>query len=143
MAWGWLSSVGMLLPPLMGMEQGFPWACSWLDFSWPPGHGWLSHGKQWGGEKDLVVLLSSWSFGFVLSCFCFPSQEAPGMETLYPSPGMGSASCPLPKATAGADGASSILPLFSQEDVESLSDEAPAPGTHWLVYIPRLGIQRE
>lgn len=143
MPWGWLSSVGMLLLPLMGMEQGFPWACSWLDFSWPPGHGWLSHGKLWGGEKDLVVLLSSWPFGFVLSCFCFPSQEAPGMETLYPSPGMGSASCPLPKATAGADGASSILPLFSQEDVESLSDGAPAPGTHWLVYIPGLGIQRE
>lgn len=55
------------------------------------------------------------------------------METLYPGPRMGSALCHLPKATVGADGFSSSLPRFSREDVESLSDEAPALSACWFI----------
>lgn len=128
--WGQLSSPGMPIPLLMGMEQGFPSGHLLAGFLTVMAGCPTARGGE--GKKDLLVLLTSWSSCFVLSCVCFPSQETPGMETLHPSPRMGSASCPLPKATVGAGGASSTLPRFSQEDVESLRDEAPAPAILWF-----------
>lgn len=86
-----------VIPPTVSL---IPWG--WLFQRW---WGWsrdfpgLDFSRSWAaGGGHLVVLLTSCPSGFVLwVSVSRPSQETPGMETLYPNPRMSSASCPLPK----------------------------------------------